>query len=393
MKLLRLIRTADPAGGGPIEAAQQLDKYLEALGHEVTMVTLDKPDAPWIISHYGKRIGVGPALGNYGYSRRLIPWLTNNASNYDAVIINGLWQYHGFAAQMVLKKIDVPYFVYPHGMLDPWFKHNYPIKHFKKLLYWMFIERKLLHRATAVLFTSEQERILARQSFSPYSVNEVVVNYGTALPTESMHEALRSFWSEFPKLVDKRIVLFLGRIHEKKGCDLLIRAFSSIASLDSNLRLMIAGPDQTGWKARLERLASEVEVADRVIWPGMLNGDRKWGAMMAASVFALPSHQENFGIAVAEALAVGSPVLISNKVNIWKEIEHDGAGFVGNDDLEGTIEVFSRLINTESETLEIMKIRAKNCFFNRFEIGAVANNLLSVIADNLKLRAHDKSRR
>ena len=107
-------------------------------------------------------------------------------------------------------------------MLDPWFKRTYPLKHLKKLLYWPWGEYRVLRDAAAVLFTSEAERHLARESFSPYRCHEEVVNYGTAAPTLDLEAAREHFLARFPHLRDKRILLFLGRLAEKKGCDLLI---------------------------------------------------------------------------------------------------------------------------------------------------------------------------
>src|SRR5262249_23386297 len=137
-------------------------------------------------------------------------------------------------------------------------------------------------------------------------------------------------------LEGKSFILFLSRIHPKKGCDLLIKGFAEVFGADPTKLLVIAGPDQVGWKLELERLVSDSGLQGRVLWPGMLMGDAKWGAYRCCEAFALPSHQENFGIVVSEALACGKPVLISNRVNIWKEIREDGAGLVEDDTERGS---------------------------------------------------------
>src|SRR5439155_18412891 len=126
------------------------------------------------------------------------------------------------------------------------------------------------------------------------------------------------FYVWLPQLPSKPFLLFLGRIHPKKGCDLLIAA-----SEDASIDVLTARPDQVGWRAELEQRAT-----DRVTFAGMLDGEIKAGALVAADAFILPSHQENFGMAVAEALSVGLPVLISNRVNNWRELEEDHAGYV-----------------------------------------------------------------
>jgi glycosyltransferase involved in cell wall biosynthesis len=114
----------------------------------------------------------------------------------------------------------------------------------------------------------------------------------------------------------------------------------------------------------------------------MLTGDIKWGALSAAEAFVLPSHQENFGIAVAEALACGTPVLISNKINIWREIDGDGAGLVENDDLAGTSRLLTRWLATDGNARAAMSNNAQQCFANRFEIERATDSLLAAIAQH-----------
>jgi glycosyltransferase involved in cell wall biosynthesis len=172
--------------------------------------------------------------------------------------------------------------------------------------------------------------------------------------------------------------LFLGRIHEKKGCDLLIRAFAKIASHDSDLQLVMAGPEQqnaTHW----HELAAQCGMAERVVWTGMLSGDLKWGALRAAEVFALPSHQENFGLAVVEALACGVPVLISREVNIWQEIVASGAGLAEADTVEGTSALLQAWIEKSPAERDQMQMAAVKCFAERFEITSATRHLLKVL--------------
>jgi glycosyltransferase involved in cell wall biosynthesis len=133
---------------------------------------------------------------------------------------------------------------------------------------------------------------------------------------------------------------------------------------------------------QLRALASNA--GDSILFPGMLTGDTKWGALSTAEAFVLPSHQENFGIAVVEALACGTPVLISNKINIWREIEADGAGYVENDDLAGTSNLLSRWLAAPAEIRLRMQQSARECFANRFEIERATDSLLAVIAARAK---------
>ncbi len=380
MKLLRVLPTLDPRAGGPASGARMIDTELIRQGNEVTVVTLDAPDCDYLSLHPGRVHALGPSRWGYRYNANLTPWLREHARAFDAVIVNGIWQYHSFGAWRALAGSGVPYFVFVHGMLDPWFKRTYPRKHLKKWLYWPWADYRVLRDATAVLFTCEEERRLARESFWLYRCHEEVVAYGTQPPPVLKEGSLRqAFMARHPELTGKRIFLYLSRIHEKKGCDLLIDAFAKVARDRDNLHLVMAGPDQTGWVETLKAQAASLGIADRVTWPGLLQGEDKWSAMQAAEVFCLPSHQENFGIVVAEALACGTPVLISDKVNIWREIDADGAGLVHADTASGTHEAMVRWLELPPEGQQRMRLMARRSFEQRFHIERVASSLLETM--------------
>lgn len=380
MRILHVISSVNPKGGGPTEGIRQRGKYLLGMGHEVEVASLDDPASDFLAGYDLPVHALGPTgRGTYQFSSTLVPWLEQHAENYDAIVVNGLWQYHSFGAWRALRCKRVPYFVFPHGMLDPWFKRTYPLKHFKKLLYWPWAEYRVLRDARAVLFTSEEERIQARLSFSKYKANEHVVHYGTSAPPANAERLRAMFLENFPRLHGKRVLLFLSRIQEKKGCDLLIEAFARVANIDPSLHLLMAGPDQSGWVATLKKIAEVRGIASRITWPGMLSGELKWGAFYASEAFVLPSHQENFGIAVAEALGCGLPVLISDKVNIWREIEQDGAGIVAPDTVEGTETMLRAWLNLDAAGRESMRRQARATFANRFTVDAMAQSLIEAI--------------
>lgn len=386
MRYLHVIHSLDPRSGGPAEGVKQLSSAARRLKHDVEIVTFETPEKsldPGIDCpiHYA-----GPTYLKYGYAPAFADWLRNNVSRFSAVVVNGIWQYHSFSTWRVLRDSPVPYFVYTHGMLDPWFRRHYPLKHLKKALYWPWAEYRVLRDARAVLFTSEEEKKQARNSFTLYRANEVVVNYGVPLPTGDGDAQREIFLSQFPQLRGKRILLFLGRLHVKKGCDLLIEAFAQVARNDPSLRLVMAGPDATDLRSRLRQQAERLGVKESIVWPGMLTGDMKQGAFRAAEAFVLPSHQENFGMSVAEALACSVPVLISNKVNIWREIVEDHAGLVADDTLTGTTRLLKDWLGMSAAGRERIARNAYACFRNRFHIDSAAMSLLTTLESNLKRR-------
>jgi glycosyltransferase involved in cell wall biosynthesis len=391
VRVLHVIGSVDPRAGGPVEGVFSSSEVWFRHGHERHIVSLDPPSAPWIATARAPTRAVGPdgALYRlarscipwlrYGYSPRLVGWLRRNAPQYDAVIVNGLWNYASFGAWRALRGGATPYFVFTHGMLDPWFNRAYPVKTVAKRIFWRLFERRVLRDAAAVLFTCEEERRLAGQSFRPYQAREIVVGYGSRDVAGDAEAQRAAFFAQAPRARGRRLILFLSRIHEKKGVDLLIAAFVRLAGAHPDADLVIAGPDQSGLRPALSAMARDLGVADRIHWPGMLSGDAKWGAFRAAEAFVLPSHQENFGVVVAEAMALGKPLLITDKVNIWREAEADGAAIVVADDRDGVAAGLERLLAMPPEERARMAAAARRSFETRYDLERNALQLLNVI--------------
>jgi glycosyltransferase involved in cell wall biosynthesis len=370
MKVLHCTHSLSPLVGGPSRFIEQAACLSREFDMAVEVACLDSPDETWIESFPCPVHAFGPALGKYGYSNRLLRWLSDNAGNFDVVVVNGIWQYTSLAAWLACRAAKAPYVVFPHGMLDPWFNAAYRLKHLKKLLYWLPIEYRVLRDAAAVFFTAEEECERARLSFQPYNVREVVVGYGTTAPEGDPEGQRQVFARAFPELSGKRVLLFLGRVHEKKGCDLLVDAFTRQTLVDPEIYLVIAGPHQDDFaRMLLERVkALRPDVSRRIVFTGMLSGEVKWGALRSAEVLCLPSHQENFAQVVSEALSCGTPVLISDKVNIWREIVAAGAGIANSDDLAGTEASLKQWLGMEQTERARIRDNARACFERSFEI-------------------------
>lgn len=380
MRILRVTPSLNPQGGGPVEGLLRSTEVIDRLGHETEVVCVDPPDAPWLTNLPFRAHALGPATRPYGFARKLAPFLRARRAEYDVAVVHSLWNYSSVAAWLALRGGPTPYVVFVHGMMDPWFKHAFPAKHAAKQLYWLLLQGRVLAESHAVLFTTEEERRLARDTFAGFrGYPEETVAYGAAGPGEAAEAQLSALRDALPALRGRRFLLYLGRIHPKKGCDLLVSAFAEVAAAHPDLDLVMAGPDQTGWRKELEALATRRGIAARIHWPGMLSGDVKWGAFRAAEAFVLPSHQENFGIAVAEALACATPVLISNKVNIWREVEAAGAGLVSEDDAAGTALLLRRFLSLHADQKAAMGTAARRCFEERFDVRAAAASLLDVL--------------
>jgi glycosyltransferase involved in cell wall biosynthesis len=387
MKLLRCIRSANPALGGVSEALRQGCLGLSELGHLVEVVCLDEPDAPWLRDYPVRVHALGSAsftlrrasLEPYQYSGPFMRWMRSNAGEYNAVTVEGLWQFPGLGVWLTLRDSKTPYFVIPHNQLDPWSSHGQPLKYAKKQAYWLIAQYRILRDAKAVLYLSEQEKMLARGCFWPYQAEEAVVGLAIAAPVGDPHSQLQAFFSRFPELRDKRLLLFMGRIHRVKGCDLLIEAFAHSSHADPSLHLVFVGPDQVGWQRKLQARVEELGLKSRVTWTGMLSGDAKWGSFHAAEAFVLPSHTEGFPVAMVEAMACGVPVLISDKVNIWREAKATGGAIVASDDLEGTTELLGKWLQLAPDERESMKRRARKGYVEQFSRSVALERLVSVL--------------
>jgi len=387
LRILHVLMTVDSAYGGPVEGVRHLAKQNQAIGHTVEVASLDCPGAADVDQMGVKVHPLGSRLSrrfNYGYSPHFVPWLRKHRNDYDCVVINGIWSYNCYGTWLALHDTSVPYFVFPHGMLDPWSKRMYPAKHMKKWLYWPWGAFPALRGARAVFFTCDEERRLARSTFWLYDCNELVVRYGVTGCPEGLENARDAFLDAHPELRGKRLALFLGRIHRKKGADILLRSIRTLLAEGSwdprMMRLVLAGPLEDGpFVNGLRRFIRENGMSDIVCWTGMLAGAQKWGALQAAEVFVLPSHQENFGIAVVEALSVGSPVLISNAVNIWREIVEHGAGIVGDPTDRGCAAMLREWLRRAPVEGAAMRRRAIGCFNECFTAKQSADTFLSSV--------------
>ncbi len=376
--ILHVIYSMSPTDGGPPEAVRQLASNYQALGDRVEVLTLDDPASAFLSGLPFPVHALGPVPVHYGLSRRLTRWLALNVARFDLVVINGVWLFHAVAAWRAATRARVPYVVFTHGALDIFFKRRYPVKHLKKMVYWP-LQYRILKQAKAVLFTSASERDLALASFKPNRWTSMVIPYGTNKPEGEPGSQKEAFYTVMPEMRGRRFLLFLARLHQKKGCDLLIEAFARVVPRSLDLHLVIAGPDQVGLQTSLETQARSLGLADRVHWPGMLSGEVKCGAFRAAEAFCLPSHQENFGIAVAEALACGRPVLISDQVNIWQDVVADRVGLVEPDTLEGTVRLLERWLALDPEERDAMALRAPGTFEDRYSLRRAAEAIHALI--------------
>jgi glycosyltransferase involved in cell wall biosynthesis len=325
MKVLHVVSNIDPRSGGPAEALRGLALAQRAAGLDVRVL------ASWSAGQdtgMADRLGrggvpvllIGPCHRPLGWRRGLAAEVRRHAAEADLVHIHALWEEVQHRAARAARRLGRPYLFRPCGMLDPWSLRQ---GRWKKALYLRWRLRADLDGAAAIHFTTEEERDLTRplglRAPAVVEPNGIDAADLDSLPPRGAFRADRGI----PP--GRRVVLFLGRLHPKKGLDLLLPAF---ARAGGDSLLVIAGPGADDYPARLKALAAGLGIADRVVFTGLLLGRDKWSALVDADLFVLPSHQENFGVAVVEALGAGTPVLISDQVNLHGEVAGAGVGGV-----------------------------------------------------------------
>ena len=315
MRILLAMRSLEQAEGGPITAAFGLSSSLIARGHDVTITAHDDGTSGGTSSRTQNGITLITfplTWRSWEHSAEYARWLRSNVEGFDVVVINSMWISHVYFAAKYAQKCGVPYILRPHGCLTTSDVSHHALR---KRLYWLMIDREIAERALFVHCTSHQEAVDAR-ALGLTNVENIPLGVEEGLFSLNLSGRVRNN------------VLFLGRIAEKKGLDILIRAIATDAATQTQLRVDVLGVDHRGLRAGLEQLARELAVEDRVSFHGHLEGEQRNSFLRKSGVLALPSKDENFGLAVAEAMAAGLPVVITPHVSHKDLIETNSAGFV-----------------------------------------------------------------
>ena len=330
MRILNVTQSYAPffEYGGPPEKVRALSEGLVQLGHEVTVLTAD-----WGLERRLAELPGGPPAENGPFGKKrdvsgvkaiyLPNWLHYRAvswnpalprfsrarlANFNVVHIFGLYDLLGARIAAAAAKRKIPYVVEPIGMFVPIVRNL-----LLKRAYHAICGHKMLSGASAIIATAEQEKTELVAGGIP-AEKIVLRRNGVALP-EYLPPAGRFRDSQrIPG--DSRLILFLGRLSRKKSPDLLLEAFARIAALHHNLHLAFVGPDESGMLALLKNKAQQPGLAGRVHFSGALAGDAKWAAYLDADIFVLPSQNENFGNTAAEAVAAGTPVIVTEQCGI-----------------------------------------------------------------------------
>jgi glycosyltransferase involved in cell wall biosynthesis len=328
MKITHVIPYMHPAAGGPPVVVDRLSRELAARGHEVNVLTTDlfgDQSRSWVTEEerpYSLEV-FSAVLGNgYGFSRRFGQEIRRSVQRSDAVHIHTIWTFASLAAARTCLREGVPFLVMPHGMLDP---HSMRRGWLKKQCYGRLLEWPLLRRARGMCYTHTEEERLAGMTCRRLPPGHIVELGAETRPEVPPAQLREEFIKRYPELTGREVVLFLGRIHAKKGLDLLIPAFDRVSQRRPEAHLLIVGPGQPAYVDSIRADVASRGLQSRVTFTGVLYGRDKWAAMAASDLFVLPSYQENFALAAVDAIRGGLPVVLSRRVNLWHDLVAAGA--------------------------------------------------------------------
>ena len=325
--VLHVVPYMGEAAGGPPVVVRRLLDGARGAGWDAEVIT-----CPDYSNDGGTQLSREPGVAVLSSQLSALSWkgrakLAQAIQSADLVHCHTLWSPLVTTAARIARKLGKPYILSPHGMLDP---YSFAQKTLKKWLYLEAFERRTILDASCVLLTAEKERALSEATFGKIPNAAVVPLGADPLPADKT-QLSEQFFKVHPYLRGKQILLFMGRLHPKKRPDILLDVLKDVRAKLPGVVLLYAGTGDDAYVAKLEARRRQLGLEEHAYFLGHLSGNAKFAALAAAHLFLLPSHQENFAIAVAEALHAGTPVILTRHVNIWQEIVAAEAGIAEED--------------------------------------------------------------
>lgn len=354
--ILHIIPYMHPSAGGPPVVVENFVRESNKLGHCSRIISTpsfckgDENELLQRLETLAPTTFLSPFESLPLISRAGSAKIDAQVREADIVHVHTLWSPLNVSARYSCARFGRPYVLMPHGMLDP---YSLSVKAFRKAAYLQFFEKHNIGCAARLIYTTPEEERLAKLAGLHMPAGEIVPLGANA--SSVAKDALQAqFVARFPQAAARRILLFLGRLHPKKGLDRVLGCIPLLKQTIPNLLLVIAGDGDDGYTRQLRQSVAELGLGGSVLLVGRLDGDLKWASFAAAEVFLLPSRQENFAITVAEAMQMGVPVIVTDKVNTWPYVKEAGAGIVLD---EGRIDTV--LPQALAEMLKDDKARAR----------------------------------
>jgi len=379
MRILHVIPSVSERSGGPATAIVPMCRALMQQGIEVLLLSTTDGLSE---KHNAMEYKGVPAIffplqlgASFKYSRPLASWLNSNIRNFDLAHVHAVFNHSSVAASQACRKAGVPYIIRPLGTLDPW---SMTQKSLRKRFFWQVTGKAMLHHAAAVHYTSEVEKLSTERHLG--------LNHGKVVALGI--DANKSNG----QVRGEPYVLVLSRLHPKKGLDVLIDAFLSLTQKKefSSWRLIVAGDGPSDYVSKLKAKAAASAQPDRIVFTGWLDDEKKHAVLGGASLLALPSHQENFGLCVMEAMSHSVPVLISPNVNLAAEIVSANAGWVAAIDKDALAAKLTEALSDEDELTK--RGRAGKQLSQKYSWENVATGLFRLYTEVLAQRPKEHAK-
>ncbi len=393
LRVLQIIPSVSLVYGGPSQMVAGLSKSLAAQDAEVTVLTtnangdfgqkpLDVPlDRPILQDSYQIRYFNCSPFRRYKFSIGLLKWLSNHAKDYDIAHIHALFSPVSSAAAAIARRQNLPYILRPLGTLDP---ADLQKKKQLKRLYASLLERPNLAGAATVHFTSDQEAKISERFGA--TTRDLILPLGVELPEAEAPANL----AEFGLPDDRPILLFMSRVDPKKGLDLLLPALEALLAEGLPFHFVLAGanPQDPQYEQQIRDQIQASPLAAHSTLVGFVTGARKTRLLQLADLFVLPSYYENFGIAVAEAMLAELPVLISDQVHIWPDIDQAQAGWICTCEQASLIQQLRLALQNPAERCRRGQ-NARHHALEHYSWPAIAQQMLQAYRDLLQLPTAD----
>jgi glycosyltransferase involved in cell wall biosynthesis len=383
MKILHIIPSLSPVRGGPSNGTLDISHHLIKQGMDVTIVTTDDDGSSYLdvplnklVEHQGvptiffKKVGFSVNfIREFSFSIYLTYWLFKNIVHYDIVHVHALFSYPSTIAMLIARLKKVPYLIQPHGLLCRW---SLTQSLLKKRVYFKLLERANLNHSKGIIVTMEQEKFevselkLKAPFFTvPYGIN----------PPYVISNAREKIRSRLELEKDALIILFMARLHPKKGLEFLIPALSNLSN--KKFTFILAGNGDSEYEASIKSLLKKTGIESKTISLGFVGGELKQQLLQGSDLFVLTSHSENFGVAVFEAWSSGIPTLLTPGVALSTLSEQHGFGFVPQLDVESITDALQEYLD-DTHFAKEKGNHARNFILKNYSWNRIITDLIQI---------------
>lgn len=375
MKILQIAENLYLESGGPTKVIGELAEILNLRGVETTVFSTIRRK---------KKANVYPLVTesaffeqNFlsffwpGYSTDFSKEIFRRIKEFDVIHVHEIWHYPHYAACVAARNAGVPYIITPHGAVDSWCLHR---RAFKKKVFFNVAEKKIFSEAAAVQALTQSEADIIKKLVPKSKV--VQIPNGINLDDFKIMPNREEFNRAFNIAPEEKVILFLSRIDKKKGLDILARAFGTIACREKRVRLVIAGPDNSGYAREIKKKLEDEKATDKTIFCGNLSGKDKMAALARADIFVLPSYSEGFSMAILEAMACGIPAIFTKQCNFPEAGRSKAALVIDASEIQ-----LMQAINLLLESFELrfrIGNNAKKLIEQDFSLDAISAKLISL---------------